>query len=324
VASISDNISISFIVPVLNGERYILSCLDHISREMAPGDEIIVVDNGSTDKTIQIARAYPGVQLLQHPLVSISALRNRGAEQAKGDLFAFIDSDCLVCPGWRKAAVEVLTDERIAATGSIYDFPANPTWVEKAWLSSKNRTARAVEYINSGNFIVKRRAFEAVHGFDELVLTDEDTDIGARLRAQGFGIIDNPEVRAIHLGNAKTIVQFYRKQRWHALGGMKLSQHGRLDKPMVMHMLFLLSVLSALILVYFAVLGTINPIVIPIVCVWVPVVTALYQMVHYGSVKYVLHVMLLYLVFYLARTAALFRAIRIRKRKVASTRESRG
>jgi len=77
---------VTFIIPVLNGEKYIRHCLDSILTESSDQDEIIVVDNGSTDTTASIVMDYGNIKLRIFPDVTVSALRNRGAELAVNEL----------------------------------------------------------------------------------------------------------------------------------------------------------------------------------------------------------------------------------------------
>ena len=109
----------SFVIPVLNGERFIEGCLKSIIAEMTAEDEITVVDNGSTDRTLEIVRSFAQVRLLEHPHMTISTLRNWGAATSTREYLAFIDADCLVCDGWRAAAVRILSNPKVSATGSI-------------------------------------------------------------------------------------------------------------------------------------------------------------------------------------------------------------
>jgi len=301
----SSGFAISFIIPVLNGEKYIKGCLDHICREMAPEDEIIVVDNGSTDTTTEIVKGFVEVKLLQYPGVTISALRNRGAAQAKENLLAFIDCDCLVCPGWRAAAIEILGNEQVTATGSHYDFPENPTWVEKAWLSARTLTAKPAEYIVGGNFIITWEAFEAVKGFDETMVTDEDTEIGTRLRQRGYRIINAPQVRVIHLGNAKTIGQFIKKEKWHSTSMLRKMNCRHIDKPMLMTFAYLFCVLTALATTPAAIMAKVNPAIPVALVLLVPVVTVIYRLYQFGSYRYFFPQVVLYLLFYSVRVSTM-------------------
>ena len=207
---------VSFIIPVLNGEKYIEGCLKSIMREMDEIDEIIVVDNGSTDNTLKVVRQYEKTRILQFPGVTIAALRNRGAEVSNGDILAFIDSDCLLNNGWRSTVESVMSDETIKATGSFYDIPLPANWVERAWWSLKRHAETKVHYIPSGNLAIRKDAFEAVSGFNEELITDEDTDIGARLNKMGFVMLETSLVGVVHLGNAKTLREFIKKERWHS------------------------------------------------------------------------------------------------------------
>src|ERR1041385_3066715 len=93
-------ISISIIIPALNEEKMIGRCLDSLTRLAFAHDrfEVLVVDNGSRDKTLMIAYSFKdrlNLKVLQQAGVRISALRNLGARSASGEIVAFLDADCL-------------------------------------------------------------------------------------------------------------------------------------------------------------------------------------------------------------------------------------
>jgi glycosyltransferase involved in cell wall biosynthesis len=77
---------LSVVIPVLDEAELIGGCLDAVREQADPVDEIVVVDNGSTDGTLEIARATPGVTVIEEPRRGISYARNAGFEAAHGDL----------------------------------------------------------------------------------------------------------------------------------------------------------------------------------------------------------------------------------------------
>jgi len=297
--------TISFIIPVLNGEKHIRQCLDHILREMNDNDEIIVVDNGSTDDTLKIIEHYKKVKVLVFPKVTIAALRNRGADIAKGDILAFIDSDCLVCEGWRKAVIEIMKNTDVAATGSTTIIPKSATWVEKAWLSQRKSYDIQASYINSGNFIIRNDIFVNVSGFNESFITDEDTDICRRINERGYIIIDSPNIKAIHLNNSKTIIEFFARQLWHSSSIFSVSSLFRIDKPLIMTYAFILSCffgLALFILNYNNIIYMACAVGILLV---VPTITALYRAISFCLYRYLIYLIILYIIFYFSRSVAL-------------------
>lgn len=298
----------SFIIPVLNGEAYMRLCLEHIEAEMSDRDELIVIDNGSVDNTISIVEEFTRVKLLKYPNVTISALRNRAASTATNDILAFIDSDCLVCSGWRVAAVKVLSDTKINVTGSVYDLPEKPTWVEKAWYSRKS-TVRPINYLASGNLVIRKGLFDKMKGFDESLATDEDSEFCLRLKQKGHLILNDPAIRVIHLGNAKTIGEFYRKIEWQATSICQtMFTHG-LDKPMAMTLFFILTWLFSLTALAASTLIEIPLAVILAPLFIAPLITVIFRTWQQGSYRYSLPLLVLYLIYYLARSSMVIKTL---------------
>jgi cellulose synthase/poly-beta-1,6-N-acetylglucosamine synthase-like glycosyltransferase len=162
-------------------------------------------------------------------------MRNFGARQGKGQYLSFIDADCSIPERYFEVAVSVMRSTGAAATGCEIHVPDGPHWIESAWhdLHYVGRN-RDVRYLNSGNFFVSRSAFERVGGFREDMWTGEDAEIGERLVTAGERIHACPDVKAIHLGNPKSIPQFYRRNVWHGLGMFGTVTWDRLDRPTAM------------------------------------------------------------------------------------------
>ena len=85
-------LTLSLIVPVYNEETYLDACLSAIANQTIPPDEVIVVDNGSTDKTRQIAKQYRFIKIVQESRKGVLYARNKGFVLARGDIIARIDA----------------------------------------------------------------------------------------------------------------------------------------------------------------------------------------------------------------------------------------
>jgi len=298
---------ISFIIPAFNAEDYIERCLQCIAYEMEEGDEIILVDNGSIDRTLFFAETFTGarVRVLELPEATLAGLRNSGAREALNDILAFIDSDCLLQPGWRAAAIDTLVDSSIAATGGRPAIPEVSSWIERAWSAQRHSTPRDVNFISSGNFVIRRANFFAVHGFDESMGTDEDVDLGNRLCNAGYLLVDNPAVHSIHLGNPKTLVQFARQTAWRARGNTNLISHGTLDRPVLMTYLYLICILACLPMILFSLLAGFPIWVAIVMFLSVPLVTTALRTAKFGIYQRAIPLFVLFIVYYVARVFAL-------------------
>ncbi|MCR5450453.1 MAG: glycosyltransferase, partial [Solobacterium sp.] len=100
--------SISVIIPVHNSEKYLKECVESVLQGMKEGDEVILVENGSSDSSWEIccsySDAYPSVCAVQLETAGVSRARNRGISAAKGDWVVFLDSDDIMDPGFLAAA----------------------------------------------------------------------------------------------------------------------------------------------------------------------------------------------------------------------------
>lgn len=105
---------ISIIVPVYNSAGFIEQCIEGLLRQdYEPRDyEILLVDNNSSDESKSLVRRYPRVRLLEEPVQSSYAARNRGVEQSRGEILAFTDADCVPAPDWLSAIAAVLENPR--------------------------------------------------------------------------------------------------------------------------------------------------------------------------------------------------------------------
>lgn len=218
------NKDISFIIPALNEEVHINGVLASI-REHVDGCyqyEVILIDNGSSDRTVEIARKN-GAICFDSPGCTISYMRNLGALEATSDIFVFLDADVYLGKDWGGRIGSVL--ERLHCqphilTGSIYGISGDNNWIEKAWFAPRT-TAKHINYINGGHLIIHRSLFAKVGGFDCELETGEDYEFCVRARKTGALIENDPELKVVHAGYPKDLKRFFLRERWHARGDYK-------------------------------------------------------------------------------------------------------
>jgi glycosyltransferase involved in cell wall biosynthesis len=303
---------VSVVVPVFNAMRYLRTTAPALLQAARrTGDvELVFVDNGSTDGTFEYLRSLEAenvrVYRLEH--VTIAALRNYGVQRSTGYYISFIDADCIIREGYFEEAIFTLERTGAAATGCEYQPSSPPHWIEATWhhLHYVGKD-RFVHYIVSGNFFISRSVFEEVGGFREDLLTGEDSEIGHRIRASGHRIYECTRVAAIHLGNPKSIRQFFRQAVWHALGMFGTVNWRGVDKPSAMMLAHLLFSLAGLV---FLASGSLplGPALVLFLALQltVPVATVAFRFHQTGRTGRGISGVALYWLYYWARLYALF------------------
>jgi cellulose synthase/poly-beta-1,6-N-acetylglucosamine synthase-like glycosyltransferase len=120
-------LTLSIVIPAYNEERYISVCLDAIANQTVMPDEVIVIDNNSSDKTCEIAGKYSFVTVLHEDRQHQAFAQAKGFSQARGDIVARIDADTILHPNWVENAKKYFANHpksvAITGPGSFYDVP---------------------------------------------------------------------------------------------------------------------------------------------------------------------------------------------------------
>ena len=119
------SVSLSVVVPCFNAAAYLDAALRSVALQAVPDVEVIVIDDGSTDGSAEIARRHsPSVRLVQQENQGISASRNRGIELSRGEIVGFLDADDLLPPESLRSRFDVLASfpEADGATGLVRQF----------------------------------------------------------------------------------------------------------------------------------------------------------------------------------------------------------
>jgi GT2 family glycosyltransferase len=207
--------NVSVIIPVFNAERTIGRCLISVYEQSDKPAEIIVVDNNSTDGSrkiisdiIHLRREVPAYcisEVRQGP----SFARNRGAIQAKSEIIAFIDADCIASPSWICQLSESFDRSEIGAVaGRIIGFEKETVIGKFHALFTMRELPHSqifheFDLVSGGfptaNFSITKRLFEEIGGFDiAMPIYSEDYDLCARIYKAGWSIYYSEEVKVFH------------------------------------------------------------------------------------------------------------------------------
>lgn len=198
----SQNLSLSIIIPVYNEEDHLAPCLDAIAAQSEMPDKVIVVDNNSTDKTVEIAKSYPFVTLLIEKTQGVQHARNRGFAAAKTDLIGRIDADTRLDPGWTRHVKRIFQDGQVAAaTGPVYwyDMPLKEKnyFAEHAFKSLLYKYDKEYPFLLGANMAIRRQEWGRVK--DELCDQrdmHEDMDLAVHLYLNKRHIVYDSKMRA--------------------------------------------------------------------------------------------------------------------------------
>lgn len=184
--------TVSVIIPVFNGSSTLAAAIESVRRQTYPDHEIIVVDDGSTDGTAEIAKAFSDVRYIRQENRGVGAARNRGVAEARGQYVAFLDADDL----WLRKKLEIqleilrvepgidavqcsayLVDERLRVVDARWCTPAHDSCLDYLLL-------RNLPSVGS-SAVIRRARLEALGGFATDLVAIEDWDLVCRLARHG-------------------------------------------------------------------------------------------------------------------------------------------
>ncbi|WP_417521357.1 glycosyltransferase [Marinobacter sp.] len=208
----------SIIIPARDEEEAIPHCLNSLFSLTFPIDkyEVILIDNGSTDDTVDIAKKYPNLKILYKPNCNVGAVRNFGAKNSLGHYLVFIDADCVIHKDWLSNSYDLVSNEPETVFGGGAMLPFRPKWIEKYWLLGSEKNSILPSKLIGASIVIPRNVFFNVGGFDELLTSGEDSLLHENLNSKKYTIKITNKIDVIHLGNAKTVKEFIKRQVWHS------------------------------------------------------------------------------------------------------------
>lgn len=224
---------VSVVVSVRNGEATIDGCISSLLAGDYPEDrrEILVVDNGSTDRTAEAIRARP-VTYVFEPERGVSNARNRGIEASAGEIVALLDGDCVVVPAWLREIAAPFEDPAVGCVaGELENLPPRSAAERQAEKMLGHWQRYAVNsqppYAVTANAAFRREVFDQIGLFDPRMPRAQDVELGRRFHARSdLRLAFSPGAIARHR-HTTTARHFFRQQLGWAYGSGLLT--ARLD-----------------------------------------------------------------------------------------------
>jgi len=208
---------VSIVVGVRNMESTIGRCIESLLAQDYPTKEIIIINDGSTDKTPQIIQQYP-VRLINIEKKGISHARNLGFLQAKGDYVAYTDADCTVVPKWLSVMMPHFQDSAVALVGGITIFQTDGS-ISSLYRQlefekrNENVSQGEVNWAGGPGCIFRKKVLDEIGGFNPKWEHGEDAEISFMIAEKGYKIIKEPDAISYHnpeKGFKKLIKKGYR------------------------------------------------------------------------------------------------------------------
>jgi glycosyltransferase involved in cell wall biosynthesis len=189
-------LTLSIIIPVYNDARYLRACLESIQEQSVAPDEVIVVDNNSTDSSAEVALEYDFVTLLKEKKQGVFYARNKGFNSAHSQILGRIDSDTILPKDWVAFVKHFYTDPKRqddALTGSGYFYNIPLRWIHRLVVGQvtfrMNRFLLGHYIVWGSNMAIPRKMWVAVR--DDVCEREdihEDLDLAIHLHRHAFQI----------------------------------------------------------------------------------------------------------------------------------------
>ena len=179
--------TVSVVIPARNAEDDIRDCIACCLDQTVAATEIVVVDNGSSDRTASVA-TQAGARVLLEPLAGSYRARNRGWRATNADVVAFTDADCRPEPDWLQHILVPFSDPSVSGVGGEIR-QAETNSLSQKWLSASDMISQAgnanhwfLPFFATANAAYRRSVLERVDGFDEIFYSGGDNDISWRIQ----------------------------------------------------------------------------------------------------------------------------------------------
>ena len=222
--------SVSVVVPVRNGAATIAACVESLLRLDYPRQrfEVIVVDNGSTDRTGALLEAYDReIGIVSERRRGAAAARNRGLRAAGGEVIAFTDGDCVADAGWLRNIVAPVGDAGVGIAGGkiLARRPCNRIEAFGEYIHDHDRAINVARppYVATANWSSPSSVLREAGGFDEGFLRGQDSDLSVRILGAGYRLVYVQDAVVYHK-NKDTFAGLFLEGYRHGVWSIRLGK----------------------------------------------------------------------------------------------------
>lgn len=194
--------TVSVVIPVFDGEKYISQCLDALANQTCLPDEVIVVDDGSTDNSAILAESK-SARVIRQKNQGPAAARNTGIRHATGEWILFTDSDCEPGPGWIMEMTNSLSYPEVVGVKGAYATRQKgivPRLIQFEFEERYDLMQKfpVIDFIDTYSAGFRRNTLLEMGGFNPVLIKNEDVDLSYRLASAGKKLLFNRKAIVYH------------------------------------------------------------------------------------------------------------------------------
>ncbi|MFC1893546.1 glycosyltransferase [Chloroflexota bacterium] len=197
-----DTQDISIIIPAYNAEKTISDCITAVFNLQHNGNiEVLVVNDGSSDRTGEIASSFPNIKVINVPNGGAARATNIGINNTRYDIVVSLDADTILEPDWLKQILPQFSDSAVAVVGG-YAYTGNKSLIGRVMGYDVELRMDAIDgetdHLYTMNTAYRREVFSNIGFFNENLRSAYDSDISRRIKAAGYRIRLSREAKCTH------------------------------------------------------------------------------------------------------------------------------
>lgn len=214
----------SVIIPAYNAEKTISECVSALNGQTSRPHEVIVVDDGSDDRTSDVSMKL-GAKVIIQKNAGPATARNRGAREAKGDILLFTDADCVPDRGWVKNMLEPFKDRSVSGVQGVYRTRQKSiiarfvqAEIEARYKKMAQKPQKeGIDFIGTYSAGYRRKVFREFGGFDKSFpkASGEDPELSFRMANRGHRLVLNKDAVVYHT-HPDSLIKYLSQKYWRA------------------------------------------------------------------------------------------------------------